>query len=200
METEKNWAESTSAQFVTIVRRLNAWFRPMTFARDKTRRRVAYMTGKLETVSPRRASGATCRSFTRSSRGGWRPSGSTATPDVRPPPGLGEAEGGRAQTPGGAGARRAFNDDRTGSCSSTFVLTGLRRSELRALRWADVDLIETGSASSTRRRRPGSGRSRSRRARRGARGSTAADRTGRPDRVFCTRSAGSVYRYGFAEA
>ena len=38
--------------------------------------------------------------------------------------------------------RKAFSDDRARRVFLTFILTGLRRSELRALRWRDVNLVE----------------------------------------------------------
>ena len=37
---------------------------------------------------------------------------------------------------------RAFDDEQARTAFLTFVLTGVRKSELTALRWRDVDLID----------------------------------------------------------
>jgi integrase len=80
----------------------------------------------------------------------------------------------------------AFTDEQARLVFLTLVLTGLRRSELQALRWADVDLIGNVLRVRDSKSEEGRRRSRSRRPSPRRSGSTAARRGSRPTASSCS--------------
>jgi integrase len=197
MRAEKKWESSTEAQYVSILGRLNEWFGPMMFAGIRPSDVVAYKTAKLQKLA-----GATVSRDLSilHSIFAW----GVVTERIDRNPSAGVPHPAAAKRKGNAlrpeevqALARAFDDEQDRLVFLTLVLTGMRRSELQAIRWEAVDLIEnrlrvvdskteTGERSIAispslaeelwqwRRRSP-----------------YRAD----GDRVFCHPEAGSVYRY-----
>jgi integrase len=197
MEAEKSWSVSTEAQYVSIRCRLCRWFGPMLFAAIRPSDVVAYKVKALEQFA-----GATVSRDLSILHSIFAWGVVTERIDRNPAEGVPHPAAakrrGSALRPEEAQAlARAFDDDQDRLVFLTLVLTGLRRSELQALRWEDVDLIENrlrvvASKTELGERSiaipPSLAEELWQRRRRTPYRTDA-------DRVFCNPSAGTVYRY-----
>ena len=194
----KQWRPATLAQYVSILDRLNDVFGPTRLADVRPSHVSDYVTkqsGKLAAATVGRDLSILHSIFE------WavalelvdrNPTRGVARPTVR-------QRKGHALRPEDVQAlARSFTNDQDRVAFLTFVLTGLRRSELQALRWCDVDLsdsnrlrvvdskTETGQRSIALSRRLAAElhlhRQRS-----------TYNRDG--DRVFCHPERGTVYRF-----
>ena len=202
-ETEKQWKPATVAQYRLIVDRLNDWFGAMRLAAIRPADVVAYKAAMLETYSG--ASVSRDLSILHSLFA-W----AVVTERVDRNPVEGVPHPRAAQRKGNAlrpdevqALLRGFDDEHDRLVFLTLVLTGLRRAELQALRWREVDLIDNRLRVADSKTETGS--------RSVALSPALADRLwqhrrtssykGDGDRVFCHPQAGTIYRYEtFSEA
>jgi integrase len=203
MRAEKGWQASTEKQYASIVARLNEWFGPTRFAQVRPSDIVSYKTAKLETLA-----GATVsRDLSLlHSLFAW----GVVTERIDRNPAEGVPHPAKAKRKGNAlrpeevqALARSFDDGQDRLVFLFLVLTGVRRCELQALRWADVDLIEnririTDSKTETGERSIALAPSLAEELWQHRRSSPyRADQ----DRVFCHPLRGGEYRYDvFAEA
>ncbi len=202
-EVEKNWRPSTITQYVSILNRLNDWFKGMNLAQIRPSDVTAYKVAKLETLS-----GASVSRDLSILHSVFAWAVVTERADRNPCEGVPHPRA--AQRKGNAlrpeemqALLRAFTGEQDRLVFLFLILTGVRRSELKALRWRDVDLIENRVRIVDSKTESGS--------RSIALPATLAEELWQhrrstsyradDDRVFCHPERGTVYRYStFAKA
>jgi integrase len=197
MRAEKGWADRTEAQYVSVLGRLNEWFGPMMFAAIRPSDVVAYKTAKLEKLA-----GATVSRDLSilHSIFAWAMIGDRIDRNPAagvPHPAAAKRKGNALSPEQYQALSLAFDDDQARLAFRTLVLTGLRRSELQALRWESVDLIENrlrveDSKTETGERAIALPSSLAEELWQWRRSSPYRADT---DRVFCHQERGSVYRF-----
>ncbi len=141
-ERRRRWKPATVRQYRSIEARLVETFGPMPLAAIRPRHVAEYVaekSGDLSASTVGRDLSVLQAIFTTARREELvetNPAERAERPKLPPfrPAILEPAEVARVA--------RAFTDDQAKTVFMTLVLTGLRRSELQALRWADVSLIE----------------------------------------------------------
>jgi integrase len=202
-EAEKKWKPRTTAQYVSILGRLNTWFGPFRLAAIRPSDITAYKTAALEELSG--ASVSRDLSILHSIFA-W----AVVTERMDRNPATGVPHPAKAKRKGNAlrpdevqALARAFDDGLARLVFLFLVLTGVRRSELQALRWDAVDLIENrlrvvDSKTETGERSVAIPPSLAEELWQHRRSSPYRADT---DRVFCDPERGTVYRYEtFSEA
>jgi len=141
-ETRRRWKPGTIAQYVSTRRRLVEAFGPMPLAGIRPRHVAEYVAETSRTLGASTVSRdlalvhAIFKTAVREELVDRNPAEAAERPKLPPfrPQILEPVEVGRVA--------RAFVDAQARVVFLTLVLTGLRRSELQRLRWADVDLVE----------------------------------------------------------
>jgi integrase len=138
----KDWKPSTAAQYASIEKRLSAFFGPMRLAAIRPADVSRYLAEMLDDYAPAHV----CRDlailhsiFKWAKKKGYtdsNPAEDADRPKVRQRKGH-DLSPAQVQL-----LLRSFDDEQARTVFLTFVLTGIRNAELRAMRWRDVDLIE----------------------------------------------------------
>jgi integrase len=138
----RSWKRGTEKVYARVLRHLNGYFGPLRLGGIRPRDVTAYVTEALERFAPKTVqlhlnvlhdllSTAKAEELIESN-----PTDGIERPKAKRPRWriLEPAEVSRVA--------KAFTDERARAIFMTLILTGIRRSELQALRWRDVDLIE----------------------------------------------------------
>ena len=142
-EKRRRWKPTTVAQYRSVHARLVETFGPMPLAAIRPRHVAEYVAGQSADLGASTVSRdlallhAIFKTAFREELVDRNPAEAAERPKLPPfrPQILEPVEV--------AAVARAFGDDQARAVFLTLVLTGLRRSELQALRWRDVDLIES---------------------------------------------------------
>lgn len=141
-KTRRRWAARTVIQYRSILNRLGRQFGPMPLAAIRPRHVAAYVAaqaGDYEASTVGRDVGVLHDVFATAMREelvDTNPVAGAEYPKIAP-------RRWRVLEPAEvARVLKAFTDEQARTIFLTLVLTGLRRHELQALRWADVDLLD----------------------------------------------------------
>jgi integrase len=142
-ETRRGWKPRTVAQYRTVHRRLVEAFGPMRLAEIRPRHVAAFI--QLQTDQGRAAASiardlavlhALFKTALREELVDANPAEAAERPKVT------QRKWRILEPAEVARVAKAFTDDQAQAVFLTLILTGLRRSELQALRWRDVDLLD----------------------------------------------------------